>query len=354
MGLFVSKKPNGGQMRVAVIGGGWYGCHVASRLKALGINFRMYEADSSLFSKASGKNQFRLHQGFHYARNFRTRHQSKEGFEEFLEQYGLLTQTVNSNLYIVPKNNSLIDFKTYMSIMMSSGIDFQILSSPPVDIRGVEGIISVDERVILTSKAKEFFFEKLRHNLQLNTEVKITYNCDGYVELNGWDRFDYAIDCTWGTLRKNSLPSVYEPTILLYYKARDVGFPALTFVDGDLMSLYPTESNEIYTLSSVRHTPLGKFDSIDAARSMISELNFSKIQEKILAMEGELKIYLPNFSDFFSFVEPQLSIKTKLVGMSDDRSCYVYKDGRVLSIFSGKIDNIFYAANKVLQYLDAD
>ena len=62
--------------------------------------------------------------------------------------------------------------------------------------------------------------------------------------------------------------------------------------------------------------------------------------------------YLPDFKDRFRFIDPQLSIKTKLSGVSDDRSCYVTKTGRVISVFAGKIDSIFFAVTKVLQSIN--
>jgi glycine/D-amino acid oxidase-like deaminating enzyme len=68
--------------RVGIIGGGWYGCHVASVLREQGFDVIIYERNSQLFSEGSRWNQFRLHQGFHYARSWNTRIETIRGFHQ--------------------------------------------------------------------------------------------------------------------------------------------------------------------------------------------------------------------------------------------------------------------------------
>ena len=79
-------------MKIAIIGAGFYGLHLADSLKQLGIDIKVFEGEDDILKKASGNNQYRLHLGFHYARNFRTREQSRLGFHEFLKKYSFLTQ----------------------------------------------------------------------------------------------------------------------------------------------------------------------------------------------------------------------------------------------------------------------
>ena len=69
-------------------------------------------------------------------------------------------------------------------------------------------------------------------------------------------------------------------------------------------------------------------------------------------MQEQITRYVPNFHDVFRFVGPQLSIKTKPIGRFDDRSCYVFKNGRVFSVMSGKIDTIFFAVDRILSLIE--
>ena len=91
--------------------------------------------------------------------------------------------------------------------------------------------------------------------------------------------------------------------MLLYYEAREQ-FPAVTMVDGPLCSIYPTEDPTIYTLSSVPHTPLGRFDSAAAAHGALDQVGAEMVTAKIAQMEQQISRYVPAFKDVFSFMAP--------------------------------------------------
>lgn len=337
-------------MKFAVIGAGFYGLHIATRLQALGLETKLFEKSDRILGFASGNNQFRLHLGFHYARNFRTRQQSRDGYFRFLERYGSLTKEIPENYYLVPQGDSLIDFPTYKLIMMSSGLDFVERQKP--DVIGYPcGSVLTDERVLMIDRARQYFHESLSGTIHLETEAFLAAH-EHSVEVNG-ESFDYCIDCTWGHLipDKNFF---FESTILLYYQKKSSATPAraYTFVDGPLCSLYPTEIPDIFTLSSVPHTPIRQHNTSAEALVAITNLSGHDINLKRLLMEKQLMRYYPSFLDEYEYAEPQLCVKTKPFGQDDDRSCYVKKDGRLIKCLSGKIDNIFYAAAEVMSLIE--
>lgn len=338
-------------MKFVIIGAGFYGLHIASRLRALGLDVTVYEKENSILSLASGNNQFRLHLGFHYARNFRTRQQSRDGYFRFLERYDKLTREVSENYYLVPQADSIVDFSTYKLIMMSSGLDFIETHAPP-QITYPCGTIVTAERILLVDEARHYFTSLLSDVLHLGEQAVLHAGCDK-VNVNGMD-YDYCIDCTWGHLTPDD-SFFFESTILLYYRKRHDSVPssAYTFVDGPLCSLYPTENPSIFTLSSVPHTPIQHHNTSDAAREAIRSMSSHDIQIKRLLMERQIMRYYPSFPDDFEYVEPQLCIKTKPHGHDDDRSCYVKKNGRLINCLSGKIDNIFFAASEVMSLIEA-
>ena len=340
------------QFKVGIVGGGWYGCHLASSLASLGFEVKLFERHIRLMHEASGNNQFRLHLGFHYARHHGTRLQSRDGFQRFIERYPTLSADVAENIYCVPRQSSLIDFSTYKLIMAASGIDFIEMNAPPDLLRNVEGAMLTRERVLLLDRARQFFEKRLEGSLALDTEVRSLHSDNTGVTING-QRFDYAIDASWGHFRKLPIDVFYEPTMLLYYEAMKM-MPAVTLVDGPLCSIYPTEDAQIYTLSSVAHTPLGRYASGGEARARLASVGKDLVLAKRMAMEDQISINVPAFRELFKFVGVQLSIKTKPIGQFDDRSCYVFQDGRVFSIMSGKIDTIFFATERVLSMIEAD
>jgi len=259
-------------MKIAIIGAGWYGCHIATYLRELGFDPHIFERGDRVFSGASGHNQNRLHQGFHYARDHKTRIQSRDGFARFQERYPALSLPVAQNLYVIAREESLIDPRTYTSIMSASGIDFDILAPNTAAAFGVQnaaGLIKVSERVVLTTKAASYFAISLKDCLRLNTNIRardIVQKPDGI--LVNSEGFDFLVDTTWGRLFRPAAKVIFEPTLLLYYKTALPNW-AITVVDGDLCSIYPTDQTGIVTLSSVPHTPLGCFESAREAENFL-------------------------------------------------------------------------------------
>lgn len=338
------------QFRVGVIGGGWYGCHIAYSLANLGFEVAVFDRHSSLMQEASGNNQFRLHLGFHYARHHATRLQSRDGFQRFIERYPTLSGEVTNNIYAVPQQGSLLDFSTYKLVMAASGIDYVEMHDIPDFLESIEGCLLTRERVINLHRARSFFHENLGSSLYLETEVRSVRDLGDRVEIN--DRpFDYVVDATWGHLRPLPINVYFEPTLLLYYESKDV--PALTLVDGPLFSVYPTEDPQIHTLSSVVHTSLGKYATAAEARARHSQVDLSLVNEKRAAMEAQASVNFPGFRDLFRFAGIQLAIKTKPIATYDDRSCYVFQEGRIFSVMSGKIDTIFFATERILSLMAA-
>ena len=246
-------------MKVAIVGAGWYGCHIARFLKSLGYSVAVFDRRDDIMTEASGFNQNRLHQGFHYARDYETRMQSRDGFNRFLERYGHLTVDVSPNLYAVAADQSLIDFRTYKAIMASSGIEFTEVSATTcgLNLTNVSGVMDTAERAINVDLARTFFRSELQDDLVLGTSIRhsdIEYRRHG-VLLNG-EPFDFLIDASWSKFLPLKSSVFFEPTVLFYYECPLPSF-ALTLVDGPLASVYPTGQPGLYTLSSVTHTPLG-------------------------------------------------------------------------------------------------
>src|SRR5262249_5801894 len=215
------------EFSVAVAGAGWYGCHIASALKSQGVKGLVFEKNDDLFNEASGNNPYRLHLGLHYARSAATRHQSRDGYHRFVERYPRLSRPVADNIYLVPRFESLIDFETYFSIMLASGIAIDRVpldTMPFLNAAAFEGAIRCDERVILTSKAREHFRAKLDGVVRLGAPIETFARSTSGVQVNG-QSFDLLIDATWGALQP-AKDVFFEPTLLLYYRYRgNVPFP---------------------------------------------------------------------------------------------------------------------------------
>ena len=59
--------------KIAIIGAGWFGCHIGSELKKKNLEISIFEKEDDIFKNGSGNNTNRLHLGFHYPRSKKTR-----------------------------------------------------------------------------------------------------------------------------------------------------------------------------------------------------------------------------------------------------------------------------------------
>jgi hypothetical protein len=316
-------------MKIAIIGGGWVGCHLALNLKN-DHDVVIFDKNDELFSETSYKNQNRLHYGFHYSRNDKTRQMCKNTFNLFLNQYGDFTETIEKNYYCVPNKKSLLDFNTYKKIFSDfnfQNVDFNILNS--------EGCINTNEKYINFKKLKAYFNENLK-NIFIKEEI--TYNKLKKIS----SKYDLVINSTNNFIKdKNNKDFYYELTLtLLYNKIKNTDFDSLTLVDGNFFSIYPY-SNNSYTVTDVEYTPLIKTKSNKKLSKFIKKIDDEFINDKIKLFEKKILHYLPKFYDNFKYDDYFLSIKTKFNDNTDNRYPVISKNNNIINCFTGKIQGIF-------------
>jgi len=339
-------------MKIAIIGAGWYGCHIASILKSYAVDITIFEQEDDIFKHASSKNQNRLHLGFHYPRSSITRLQSKQGFKNFKKEYDFCCSPISKNFYAVDNQRSLIDFETF-KIIMEHDLDFKIKDNTD-RLQNLSGLINTKEEVINFDIAIEHFKELLSGDLRLNCKIENAdiQNCDDYVQIKD-ENFDYLINCTWATFRNNfNIDAFYESCIVLLYKTshHENDF-AITIMDGEFVSLFPYTENGVYTLTSVKNTVLKRDKSYKKIIDFQNNLSDDFIQEIIKKMEAEMIYYYPDFLIDFEFKDYFLTTKSKLNVQTDSREVVVKHNNREIFVFSGKIDTIFEAEKEILKIL---
>jgi hypothetical protein len=325
-------------MKIVIIGGGWVGSHLAFKLKNV-YDVTIFEKNLDLFKETSYNNQNRLHLGFHYAKNNKTRQMCKNTFDRFMGDYSFLTKKVPNNYYCVPNNKSIIDFDTYKIIfnVVDENID-------EVKLTDVEGCINTSERYIDFHEAYEFFNNELK-SLMVRKKVDLH-------ELDKLSKeYDLVIDCSNNQIIGIEEECFFELTLsLIYEKINETNFDAITMVDGPLFSIYPYKNND-YTLTDVEHTPLKKFKIIDELLTFKNSLTDDFFNEKINLMENKVLKYYPSFLNDFKIKDKILSIKSKFESITDNRYPIIKENGNIISCFTGKIQGIYiiedYILNKI-------
>lgn len=314
-------------MKIAIIGGGWVGCHLAMKLKDT-HDVVVYEENRRLFEESSLKNQNRLHLGYHYTRNYRTRLLCKNTFERFINDYNFLVIDITNNLYCIP-NESLLDFETIKKIY--SDYNYEIFVNQVFN--NIQGCIRVDEKYIDFNKAYRYFNKHL-NNIVKNGKV----STDDMVRLS--NSYDLVINCTNNFIKDLSCPTSYYELActFLYENKRPISFSAATFIDGDFFSIYPY-SDKLYSVTDVKHTPLKEFSTVEELNSFQPLL--SDIDEKREAIENKILRYYPDFNNDFAYKDYFLSVKSKYINSSADRYPVINTKGNVVNTFTGKIQGIY-------------
>ena len=315
---------------VCIVGGGYYGCHLAVCCLKWGIPFHLFEMQADLFTKSSRWNQNRLHLGFHYARSHKTRVLCRDGFDKFMSQYSKLTNSISNNYYLV-SNNSLLDAKTYDCIMDAMDLSYTQVDLP--HIKNVQSVIRTDERFINPAKAHDHFYKLLAPYTTFNVQVTPEFLTSG--------AFSHVFDCT----NNHLFPSkeyVYEQTVSFVYKG-PASHDGYTFVDGPCGgSLYPYDiQNNLYTLTHVKWTPVGQSSS-----HLFSPIPKVELQKRQKNMEAFMTAHMPHFLDKFEYRSYFTSLKCKPIQSGcDARTCFIrdfnLNKTPVTSVLCGKITGIF-------------
>jgi len=328
-------------MKIAIIGGGWLGCHIASKLKHE-HDIHLFET-SDIFAGSSFYNQNRLHRGFHYSRNYKTRNLCSETFNRFSSDYPELIENIKDNFYCVPIDESLLDYNTYKSIFVHDNIPF--LEGTVPWLKGIEGSIIVDEIYINPYKSKEFFKRRLR---DITTIVDIR---ESDIELLQKE-YDLVLNTTNNFLHKID-DCLFELSLtLVYKKVTEDSFGSITMVDGNLWSIYPYLDN-IYTITDVLYTPFFTSFNLNDVLSLKNNITYDKdIAPIISKIENRILKYFIDFNRYFVYDSYYTSIKVKSNSCSANRFPIIKREDNLISCITGKIQGIYiledYIKNEIV------
>lgn len=330
-------------MKIRILGGGWYGCHLALALRSAGHQIALHEKANMLFSGASGNQPGRLHLGFHYPRSKLTRAACQDHNVRFMQTYGHLTRGVPLNIYAIAKDLSLVDFGNYCQSLREE-VEFVRVSDPiELGLKEVEGAVLTGERHTVIRKARQFFAKALGETVWLNSSVSADHN-------SGSSLFDLTIDCTFCANDSQGVDR-YEPCVTTLLKGPSN--VAITIMDGPFPSLYPWDPEEgISSLTSASLTPLSKeCRSYDDAKAVLASVPEASILGRCRAMIAQMERYYPSISKY-DYHGHKVAIRAMPLSGADARLVDVVRmSEKVLRIRASKLDAIFYAEDVVKEHI---
>ncbi|GAB5467478.1 MAG: hypothetical protein Kilf2KO_05080 [Rhodospirillales bacterium] len=352
-----------------VVGGGFFGCSIATALKAdYGYEkVLVVEREREVMTRASYANQARVHNGYHYPRSFTTAFRSRVNFPRFVARYRDCIVDDFTMLYCVAAQNSLVTkyqfekFCADIGAMIRPADEAQRALFNPALIDAVYAVTEYafdatalacitrrDMTVAGVSLLLEASVERLLPSeagvaVQLIAEgeprellATQVFNCT-YAGLNALSRQTRAISTGLKQeIAEIALVTMPEPLTKL----------GVTVMDGPFFSCMPFPATGHHSLTHVRYTPhLAWLDGDAEAADPYERLATTALKSRIRYMIGDAARYLPIMRDV-RYERSLYEIKTVLQSneLDDGRPILFRQDQELSDLYSilgGKIDNIF-------------
>lgn len=340
---------------VLVVGGGIYGCYVAENLAKKGYAVTLSEKDGDLFTRASAKNQARIHGGYHYPRSFKTAIRSRVGLQKFLEKFPDSVDRNFKMVYAIAKNSkvSANQFKVFCKKIEAPCVENdEILSQ--FNSKFIQATFTTEEFAFdyrfLKDRAKRKLHE-LGVNVTLDTQIKnfkpyrngfeVCYQTAVTEQQTHFDQIFLAAYAGNNELIEASgLPELVVQKewaeVCLIEVPAHLKKLGITVIDGSFFSFMPFPSEQMHSLTHVRFTP----------RKFVN--NEQLLNSQFSLMIKDASRYFPevmNFTHRKSLFEMKVVLPRE--NGNDSRPILYLRDYHwpgLHVVMGGKIDNIFEMA----------
>lgn len=359
--------------KVAIIGGGIFGCLTAIRLSKSGCSVSIYEKNSTLMAGASFNNQNRLHLGYHYPRDEKTALQCIQGFTKFKQEFQECILENFQNNYYIASTGSKITFNEYELFCNRVGLPFnKIKNKPLLPVHNVSGGISTREVVydsqLLSLSVRRLLKEnnvviKCNHNIT-NVSKKGSSIFEIYVDKTLVGSFDNIINCSYTNYNKfnsdlgvdsNEIQFDYTFVPIIKWIDQPIG---ITIMDGPFMTILPFGKTGYFLLYHVEHSVIDRKIStnidpswLEKSTAPLSKISRKDLFEKMIIASAEFVPDIVNAKFLNALEGPRAVFANKHI--TDERPSLIEcvdPDG-FFSVFSGKIDHSIWVADAISEMI---
>ncbi|KTD23575.1 Protoporphyrinogen oxidase [Legionella lansingensis] len=366
-------------MKIAIIGAGWYGCHLALELKKAGYDVTLYEKKEDILLGTSGDFSIRLHVGAHYLRSEATQDSCQKDKASFSQAYPE---------FIVPHEYSIYALGQYDALGHPSRVDqpefervchrFPTCEEVELDKYGfkeVDTAFNFDEpSLVIGDRLRNLMKDKLKQagiNVVCNHPVSnLSSNPDGVI-LTGKDgaeiNYDYAINTTGfqalvpDITDKFPVPMevVYQPCLGLKYRDTKPQGKPISFIvmDGFFPCVMPCIEDDpfknTYILTNGAYTILNSCKTPEEAYAVLNQLTDDFVKTKInTRSQDEMKRFWPEFGQRFEYEGWKGAVLAKIRTKTEFRSAVTFAKDRVIYMIPGKISNVMSVGPEVQALLE--
>jgi hypothetical protein len=338
-------------IKLAIIGGGFYGCYLAHKLKdklKSKVKVDLFEKNKSLILEAGKNNQNKLHHGYHYPRSNQTIQQTILGSKIFTNEFKKFIYFPKKNLYLIHKK-SFVNASKFYKIFKKKKLGIVNYNTKKIkflkNYNEYDGAFNTNEGVINLEKLNTYIIKKINKNCNIFFRKKIIKIDSIKGSLTDQDNikyknYDFIINCTYTNPNmglKNKFKIKYELAGMVLFRNPFKEKFGITIMDGEFITFYPRD-NKFSCLSSVKYTPIKKFKRLEDLYKFKTKMNKKNISNRIKLIENDVKKY---FNNDFKIKNSKLIMapKTKLYeDNKDQRPSLIRNYKKTFSILAGKID----------------
>ncbi len=347
-------------MKIAVVGGGIFGCTTAWFLARDGFQVDLFERNPDLLQSASGINQYRLHRGYHYLRSKETILVSKFQEPNFISTYpeAMMSEGVD-HYYCIAREKTLTSPEQAKSIWKECGLEFEETQLNFVNNDKIALSVKVNEKLFDPDKLRDLCRQKLQQygvNVLLNNEVRP----------EDVEEYDLVIIATYSgnnTLLEQFPHAQREYQFELCEKVvlklpEKFSNKSVVIMDGPFMCIDPFGDTGYFVMGNVEHAvhirTSGKFFDIPAAYKPL--LNKGVIGDPPKHLTN-IKLFLETAEQFFpgikeaEYIGSMYTIRTvpPYRNYDDARPTIVEQvSDKFVTVFSGKIGTCVEVGDQIL------
>ena len=364
-----------GDCDILILGGGFYGCMIATHLRRRYPRVRLVERSSALLGRASFANQARVHQGYHYPRSLITGFRSRANYARFTAAFPDCVHATFHKVYAIGREHSKVSAAQFELFCRRIGAP---ISRAPAsvaklfDSRNVEAVFTVEEAAFNSVALRDQMQRELtaaQVDVELETEaVRIEPVTDGLrVTVRGTDgersiTANQVFNCTYSQLNQIAVASGL-PVLPLKHEIAEMALVrvpdelrnlGVTVMCGPFFSTMPFPSAGLHTLSHVRYTPHASWtDPHPTGRTPQDVFASAPKQTAFERMQRDSARYLPAIAKV-EYVRSLWEVKTVLpVNEADDGRPILFRENAGLPgyhlVLGAKIDNIFDILERIDQ-----
>ena len=361
-----------------VVGGGFFGARLAALLARRGMQVTLCERADALLTRASYRNQARVHGGYHYPRSLLTARRSRANFPRFLADHASAVDQSFTQLYAIARRQSKVTAAQFAEFCRRVGAPLEradLATRRQFDAAYVDAVFVVEECAFDAGALARLAAAALTHaGVPVRTGVRVTavapggarrlrvtWECGG---TRGSTDADTVVLCTYSALNEvieqsglPPVPLVHELTELALVDPPEwMRGRGVTVMDGPFWSCMPFPAESTHSLSHVRYTPHARWSDGAAPRHDAEALLRQPPSSQAPHMLRDAARYLPEMAEA-RYRRSLWEVKTILPrsDVDDSRPILVHavpEAPGLLAVLGAKIDNVYDVEEALTQMLD--